>query len=117
MQKYEKGVNRISASRLQHISHILRVPIPFFFEGLPSPSPGSKKNPAAPFPTYVSDFVATSEGLSLIKAIYGYQEVNSPALYRSPGRGDGRRRLTHPRLASHAARIAMVHLTETALCC
>ena len=29
VQKYEKGVNRISASRLQHISHILQVPIPF----------------------------------------------------------------------------------------
>ena len=37
VQKYEKGVNRISASRLQHISHILQAPIPFFFEGLPSP--------------------------------------------------------------------------------
>jgi hypothetical protein len=69
-------VNRISASRLQHISHILQVPIPFFFEGLPSPSQGSKKTPAAPFPTYVSDFVATSDGLSLIKAFMDIKRSN-----------------------------------------
>jgi transcriptional regulator with XRE-family HTH domain len=35
VQKYEKGANRIGASRLQHISHVLQVPIPFFFEGSP----------------------------------------------------------------------------------
>ena len=31
VQKYEKGTNRISASRLHSMSHILRVPVPFFF--------------------------------------------------------------------------------------
>jgi transcriptional regulator with XRE-family HTH domain len=35
VQKYEKGTNRIGASRLQHISHILQVPVSFFFEGAP----------------------------------------------------------------------------------
>src|SRR5580704_14977680 len=35
VQKYEKGTNRISASRLQEISHVLEVPVPFFFEGAP----------------------------------------------------------------------------------
>ena len=38
VQKYEKGSNRISASRLQHISQILQVPVPFFFEGAPAAS-------------------------------------------------------------------------------
>jgi transcriptional regulator with XRE-family HTH domain len=33
VQKYEKGTNRIGASRLQQISHILQVPVEFFFEG------------------------------------------------------------------------------------
>ncbi len=80
VQKYEKGVNRISASRLQHISHILQVPIPFFFEGLPSNPQGSKKNTAVPFPTYVSDFIATSEGLSLIKA---FTKIKRSGLRRS----------------------------------
>src|SRR5437764_13078512 len=37
VQKYEKGANRIGASRLQQISHILQVPVAFFFEGAPSP--------------------------------------------------------------------------------
>jgi transcriptional regulator with XRE-family HTH domain len=32
VQKYEKGSNRISASRLQQLSQILQVPVPFFFE-------------------------------------------------------------------------------------
>src|SRR5262249_23285664 len=33
VQKYEKGTNRIGASRLEQISHILQVPVAFFFEG------------------------------------------------------------------------------------
>jgi hypothetical protein len=33
VQKYEKGANRISASRLQHLCQILKVPVTFFFEG------------------------------------------------------------------------------------
>src|SRR5205807_10013477 len=35
VQKYEKGANRIGASRLQQISHSLQVPVSFFFEGAP----------------------------------------------------------------------------------
>jgi transcriptional regulator with XRE-family HTH domain len=65
IQKYEKGTNRIGASRLQHISHVLQVPISFFFEGY---SPGALGEDAAmPTPSYVDDFLATSDGLSLIK--------------------------------------------------
>ena len=33
VQKYEKGVNRIGAGRLQRISEALEVPISFFFGG------------------------------------------------------------------------------------
>jgi transcriptional regulator with XRE-family HTH domain len=40
VQKYEKGVNRVSASRLQHMSQILQVPVPFFFEGAPGGAEG-----------------------------------------------------------------------------
>ncbi len=69
VQKYEKGTNRIGASRLQQISHILQVPVSFFFEGAPhvagSPTGGMSE---APSPAYVSDFLATSDGLSLTKA-------------------------------------------------
>src|SRR5260370_38112356 len=47
VQKYEKGTNRISASRLQHISHILQVPVPFFFEGAPH-QPGQPRGTGGP---------------------------------------------------------------------
>src|SRR5580704_15387873 len=67
VQKYEKGANRIGASRLQHISHILQVPISFFFEGAPKLPGAQAGNGAAPSPTYVSDFLATADGLALTK--------------------------------------------------
>ena len=38
VQKYERGATRIPASRLQQISHILQVPVEFFFEGAPNAS-------------------------------------------------------------------------------
>ena len=70
VQKYEKGTNRIGASRLQQISNILQVPVAFFFEGAPhiagSPLPQGPGD--VPSPAYVSDFLATSDGLSLTKA-------------------------------------------------
>jgi transcriptional regulator with XRE-family HTH domain len=70
VQKYEKGTNRIGASRLQQISHILQVPVAFFFEG--APNLAGQGNTAsleeAPSPAYVSDFLATSDGLALTKS-------------------------------------------------
>jgi transcriptional regulator with XRE-family HTH domain len=70
VQKYEKGTNRIGASRLQQISQILQVPVAFFFEGAPILSEGAVTVglQEAPSPAYVSDFLATSDGLSLTKA-------------------------------------------------
>jgi transcriptional regulator with XRE-family HTH domain len=70
VQKYEKGTNRIGASRLQQISHILQVPVAFFFEGAPSAQVVGRSDGMieAPSPAYVSDFLATSDGLALTKA-------------------------------------------------
>jgi len=70
VQKYEKGTNRIGASRLQQIAHILQVPVSFFFEGSPHVGGGQHSGGMneAPSPAYVSDFLATSDGLSLTKA-------------------------------------------------
>lgn len=68
VQKYEKGTNRIGASRLQQISGILSVPVSFFFEGAPHSGGHSAGMSEAPSPAYVSDFLATSDGLSLTKA-------------------------------------------------
>jgi transcriptional regulator with XRE-family HTH domain len=70
VQKYEKGTNRIGASRLQQISQILQVPVSFFFEGAPSALLAGRHEGMgeAPSPAYVSDFLATSDGLALTKA-------------------------------------------------
>jgi transcriptional regulator with XRE-family HTH domain len=68
VQKYEKGTNRIGASRLQHIANILQVPVSFFFEGAPKPSGHHASGMGeAPSPAYVADFLATSDGLALTK--------------------------------------------------
>src|SRR5215467_1596387 len=81
VQKYEKGTNRIGASRLQQISQILQVPVAFFFEGAPHLSEGTFKGGVenAPSPTYVSDFLATSDGLALTKA---FMRIPDPKLRR-----------------------------------
>jgi transcriptional regulator with XRE-family HTH domain len=66
VQKYEKGTNRISASRIQEIAGVLQVPVGFFFEGVPSLSVLPKGTASSP--DYVSEFVGTSDGLALAKA-------------------------------------------------
>ena len=68
MQKYEKGTNRISASRLQAMCHMLQVPVPYFFEGAPQIAGHSGTGTKVPSPAYVSDFLATSDGLKLVRA-------------------------------------------------
>jgi transcriptional regulator with XRE-family HTH domain len=70
VQKYEKGTNRIGASRLQQISQILQVQVSFFFEGAPNIQSATHPDgmTEAPSPAYVSDFLATSDGLALTKA-------------------------------------------------
>ena len=70
VQKYEKGTNRIGASRLQQIAQILQVQVSFFFEGAPNILPNSNQDgfSEASSPAYVSDFLASSDGLALTKA-------------------------------------------------
>jgi transcriptional regulator with XRE-family HTH domain len=80
LQKYEKGINRISASRLQQIAHVFQVPAAFFFEGAPN-VPGEERAQAdAPFPKFVSDYLATSDGLNLTKA---FMQISNAKLRRS----------------------------------
>ena len=68
VQKYEKGTNRVGASRIQQISEILQVPVSFLFEGGPGGNVNAEGFSEAPSPAYVADFLATSDGLSLTKA-------------------------------------------------
>jgi transcriptional regulator with XRE-family HTH domain len=69
IQKYEKGANRIGASRLQEIARVLNTPIAFFFED----APGTPASAQAGFgegesADYVVDFLSSSEGLQLNRA-------------------------------------------------
>ncbi len=76
VQKYEKGANRIGASRLQQIAHILQVPVSFFFDGAPNvPGQTTDGFAEAPSPAYVADFLATSDGLALTKAFMGIKDA------------------------------------------
>ena len=74
IQKYEKGTNRIGASRIQQISEILQVPVSFLFEGSPGIS-AAEHFSTAPSPTYIADFLATAEGLALVRAFTRIPEI------------------------------------------
>jgi transcriptional regulator with XRE-family HTH domain len=68
IQKYEKGTNRVGASRLQQISEILQVPVSFLFDGGPSGVVRGEGLAESASPAYIADFLATSEGLALTRA-------------------------------------------------
>ncbi|NDW04589.1 helix-turn-helix domain-containing protein [Jiella pacifica] len=68
VQKYEKGSNRIGASRLQHISDVLTVPVSYFFEDAPSSAAAPRSGMEESGSDYVVDFLSTAEGLQLNRA-------------------------------------------------
>jgi transcriptional regulator with XRE-family HTH domain len=74
IQKYEKGTNRIGASRLHHIGRVLGVPIEFFYEGAPQIG-GPAGMSESPAPAYMADFLSTAEGLDLMKAFVGIKDM------------------------------------------
>lgn len=80
VQKYEKGTNRIGASRLQQIALALQVPVSFFFDGGPGTGTGAAPLVPAESPQYVTDFLATRDGLDLTKA---FTRIASQKLRRS----------------------------------
>ena len=80
IQKYEKGINRVGASRLQQIAHILRVPVEFFFEGAPGVTGAKADVHDAASLTHVSEFLATPDGLTLVA---GFVKIRSAKLRRS----------------------------------
>ena len=75
VQKYEKGANRIGASRLFDISSILGVPVSYFFDDLPSTDPAFRKREGGAAATtdvdagpYMMEFVSSAEGFQLVRA-------------------------------------------------
>jgi transcriptional regulator with XRE-family HTH domain len=66
VQKYERGANRISASKLYEIARTLRVPMAWFFEGLSDPAEGRGDGDAAPeAASFAHEFLLTQEGIDL----------------------------------------------------
>jgi transcriptional regulator with XRE-family HTH domain len=94
IQKYEKGVNRIGASRLFQLSQILEVPVQFFFEGAPSvdgmAQPGFAENGSESF---LYEFLNTRDGLELNRAFVKISDAqvrrSVVELVRSLGRANG----------------------------
>ena len=80
IQKYEKGTNRVGASRIQQISEVLQVPVSFLFEGGPTGTAGADGFGEPASPSYISDFLATSEGLALTRA---FTRITDTKLRRS----------------------------------
>src|SRR3989442_14443244 len=68
VQKNERGTNRIGASRWQQISHILQVPIAFFFEGASNASASRGPHGSELSIAQIDDFVSDPNGLRLIGA-------------------------------------------------
>jgi transcriptional regulator with XRE-family HTH domain len=81
LHKYESGVNRISASRLHHVSQSLQVPVSFFFEGGPSAAghdPPPRNSNVGP-PADAFHLLETPDGLSLAR---GFMRINNSRLRR-----------------------------------
>lgn len=77
IQKYEKGANRVSASRLYEIAKALDVDIKYFFDGFEEEN-GDQVSEGDQSPI-VYDFIASSEGVGLAAA---FSEISSPKLRR-----------------------------------
>src|SRR5215203_2966592 len=75
IQKYEKGMNRMGASRLHQIARVLQVPVEFFYEGAPSDSQSGGASAMEKGARSITDFLATSEGLELVKAFMAVKDA------------------------------------------
>ena len=78
VQKYEKGTNRISASRLQQIAETLNVPVDFFFAGAPAGPVGAGQGLAEGGGLdNLAEFLARPDAIQLMKA---FLAIEDPAL-------------------------------------
>jgi len=79
LQKYEKGTNRIGASRLQKISEVMAVPVSFFFDGLSELEPAGAAGFSEPPTEFVNDFTVSSESVQLNRA---FTRISDPKVRR-----------------------------------
>jgi transcriptional regulator with XRE-family HTH domain len=76
IQKYETGMNRVSASRLWDIANVLDVPVSFFFEGLEAEQSNTASETQAP-----ADVLADKEALELLRSYYSIPENQRRKLF------------------------------------
>ena len=76
IQKYETGMNRVSASRLWDIAEALDVPVSFFFEGLADGEAVKAAGPSMP-----TDLMADKEALELVRSYYAIPEAQRRRLF------------------------------------
>lgn len=79
IQKYEKGTNRVGASRLQAIAQILNAPVSFFFEGAPGQDGAVTGMAEDNSTSYVVDFLNSAEGVQLNRA---FVKIHDPKVRR-----------------------------------
>lgn len=81
IQKYEKGSNRISASRLYDLSRILEVPVQFFFDDLPGSEAANMLGTVKPAGSVeMIDFLSSADGAQLVRT---FSEISNPAVRRN----------------------------------
>jgi transcriptional regulator with XRE-family HTH domain len=83
VQKYEKGINRIGASRLFELAHVLGVPVQYFYEELviaDGHGDGLRGFTDPPAESFILDFLNSREGLELNRA---FLKVSDPKVRRS----------------------------------
>ena len=80
IQKYETGMNRVSASRLWDIAEALDVPVNFFFEGFDEEAGGSV-SPEASNATTPGDLLADKEAMELVRSYYAIPESQRRKLF------------------------------------
>lgn len=78
VQKYERGTNRISASKLYETARVLRVPLSYFFEGLNDPTEGGEGDAGADT-SAITAFMHSPEGLELAAV---FPRIRPPAARR-----------------------------------
>ena len=80
IQKYEKGINRIGASRLFDLAHVLGVPVQFFYEEAPAgiePHPLTESMTGKPAENAIVEFLRSRDGLELNKAFVRIADVKA----------------------------------------
>jgi transcriptional regulator with XRE-family HTH domain len=75
VQKYEKGSNRIGASRLHQLSHVLQAPVSFFFEDPLKPEDETLTEQRTAASDDVTQFLTTTDGLALVTAFSKIEET------------------------------------------